>query len=189
MSIIDQITRMNKNIDHEDHPLMVMGDTFNSSHMAFCFAMGVENNNELKFIVLGGNDSSLQALRGLISLKSNRLSVGVADKVAYGYELNWRKRQIKIRDKFQFITTANKEGKKILIGFAESVQNEYVVAINKQPGKALQEYLQAPPFGLPILEEWGNLSINTCKKNVCFTRLTSTWTKINSRKSRLPKSI
>lgn len=156
MSIIDQLTRMNANMDHEDHPLMVMGDTFNSSHMAFCFALGVENDNDLKFIVLGGNDSSLQAIRGLISVRTNRLFAGVANKEAYGYELNWRKRQIKIRDKFQFITTANKDGKKILIGFAENLQKEYVVSINKSRGKALQEYLQAPPYGLPILnEEWG----------------------------------
>ena len=165
MSIISQLYRMNDNIDHEDHPLMVMGDTLNSSHMAFCFAMGVENDNDLKFIVLGGNDSSLQAIRGLISIKATRLYVGVADKMAYGYELNWRKRQLRIREKFQFISTTNKEGKKILIGFADSLQKEYVVAIGKTPGQAMQEYLQAPPFGLPILnEKWGESIYNYMKK-------------------------
>ncbi len=66
--------------DQEQTPAMLQLETGTASHSAFCFAMAVNQNNQMQFAVLGANDSTLKSFRAAISMGTRRLYFGEGQK-------------------------------------------------------------------------------------------------------------
>ncbi len=55
---------------------------------------------------------------------------------------------------FEFINTQTVNRKKAIIAFSKELEEKYIVAIDEAPEMQVRDFLMAPPYGLPILEEW-----------------------------------
>ncbi|HFK1499506.1 TPA: hypothetical protein ACGXMW_003842 [Bacillus paranthracis] len=139
--------------DQEQTPAMLQLETGTASHTAFCFAMAVNHNNHMQFAVLGANDSTLKSFRAAISMGTRRLYFGEGQKEELHYVLG-KKMNVISKGQFDFINTQTANRKKAIIAFSKEIEEKYIVAINEAPEMQVRDFLMAPPYGLPILEEW-----------------------------------
>ncbi|WP_044797002.1 DEAD/DEAH box helicase [Bacillus cereus] len=139
--------------DQEQTPAMLQLETGTASHSAFCFAMAVNHNNQMQFAVLGANDSTLKSFRAAISMGTSRLYFGEGQKEELHYVLG-KKMNVNSKGKFEFINTQTVNRKKAIIAFSKELEEKYIVAIDEAPEMQVRDFLMAPPYGLPILEEW-----------------------------------
>ncbi|WP_176581239.1 DEAD/DEAH box helicase [Bacillus thuringiensis] len=139
--------------DQEQTPAMLQLETGTASHSAFCFAMAVNHNNQMQFAVLGANDSTLKSFRAAISMGTSRLYFGEGQKEELHYVLG-KKMKINSKGQFEFINTQTVNRKKAIIAFSKELEEKYIVAIDEAPEMQVRDFLMAPPYGLPILEEW-----------------------------------
>ncbi|WP_336770902.1 hypothetical protein [Bacillus bombysepticus] len=139
--------------DQEQTPAMLQLETGTASHSAFCFAMAVNHNNQMQFAVLGANDSTLKSFRAAISMGTSRLYFGEGQKEELYYVLG-KKMNVNSKGKFEFINTQTVNRKKAIIAFSKELEEKYIVAIDEAPEMQVRDFLMAPPYGLPILEEW-----------------------------------
>ena len=58
------------------------------------------------------------------------------------------------KGQFEFINTQTVNRKKAIIAFSKELEEKYIVAIDEAPEMQVRDFLMAPPYGLPILEEW-----------------------------------
>ncbi|MED2635394.1 hypothetical protein P4216_27380, partial [Bacillus thuringiensis] len=139
--------------DQEQTPAMLQLETGTASHSAFCFAMAVNHNNQMQFAVLGANDSTLKSFRAAISMGTRRLYFGEGQKEELHYVLG-KKMNVISKGQFEFINTQTVNRKKAIIAFSKELEEKYIVAIDEAPEIQVRDFLMAPPYGLPILEEW-----------------------------------
>ncbi|GAB6743139.1 hypothetical protein bcgnr5412_57380 [Bacillus cereus] len=139
--------------DQEQTPAMLQLETGTASHSAFCFAMAVNHNNQMQFAVLGANDSTLKSFRAAISMGTSRLYFGEGQKEELHYVLG-KKMNVNSKGQFEFINTQTVNRKKAIIAFSKELEEKYIVAIDEAPEMQVRDFLMAPPYGLPILEEW-----------------------------------
>ncbi|MHA4414478.1 DEAD/DEAH box helicase [Bacillus cereus] len=139
--------------DQEQTPAMLQLETGTASHSAFCFAMAVNHNNQMQFAVLGANDSTLKSFRAAISMGTSRLYFGEGQKEELHYVLG-KKMKVNSKGQFEFINTQTVNRKKAIIAFSKELEEKYIVAIDEAPEMQVRDFLMAPPYGLPILEEW-----------------------------------
>ncbi|MDA2549545.1 hypothetical protein PDQ03_25815 [Bacillus cereus] len=139
--------------DQEQTPAMLQLETGTASHSAFCFAMAVNHNNQMQFAVLGANDSTLKSFRAAISMGTSRLYFGEGQKEELYYVLG-KKMNVNSKGQFEFINTQTVNRKKAIIAFSKELEEKYIVAIDEAPEMQVRDFLMAPPYGLPILEEW-----------------------------------
>lgn len=139
--------------DQEQTPAMLQLETGTASHSAFCFAMAVNHNNQMQFAVLGANDSTLKSFRAAISMGTRRLYFGEGQKEELHYALG-KKVNVISKGQFEFINTQTVNRKKAIIAFSKELEEKYIVAIDEVPEMQVRDFLMAPPYGLPILEEW-----------------------------------
>lgn len=139
--------------DQEQTPAMLQLETGTASHSAFCFAMAVNHNNHMQFAVLGANDSTLKSFRAAISMGTRRLYFGEGQKEELHYVLG-KKMNVISKGQFDFINTQTANRKKAIIAFSKEIEEKYIVAINEAPEMQVRDFLMAPPYGLPVLEEW-----------------------------------
>lgn len=139
--------------DQEQTPAMLQLETGTASHSAFCFAMAVNHNNHMQFAVLGANDSTLKSFRAAISMGTRRLYFGEGKKEELHYVLG-KKMNVISKGQFDFINTQTANRKKAIIAFSKEIEEKYIVAINEAPEMQVRDFLMAPPYGLPVLEEW-----------------------------------
>lgn len=139
--------------DQEQTPAMLQLETGTASHSAFCFAMAVNHNNQMQFAVLGANDSTLKSFRAAISMGTSRLYFGEGQKEELHYVLG-KKMNVNSKGQFEFINTQTVNRKKAIIAFSRELEEKYIVAIDEAPEMQVRDFLMAPPYGLPILEEW-----------------------------------
>ncbi|PEP91600.1 hypothetical protein CN582_27000 [Bacillus wiedmannii] len=139
--------------DQEQTPAMLQLETGTASHSAFCFAMAVNHNNQMQFAVLGANDSTLKSFRAAISMGTSRLYFGEGQKEELHYVLG-KKMNVNSKGQFEFINTQTVNRKKAIIAFSKELEEKYIVAIDEAPEIQVRDFLMAPPYGLPILEEW-----------------------------------
>lgn len=139
--------------DQEQTPAMLQLETGTASHSAFCFAMAVNHNNQMQFAVLGANDSTLKSFRAAISMGTSHLYFGEGQKEELYYVLG-KKMNVNSKGQFEFINTQTVNRKKAIIAFSKELEEKYIVAIDEAPEMQVRDFLMAPPYGLPILEEW-----------------------------------
>ncbi|WP_305927943.1 helicase-related protein [Bacillus mycoides] len=139
--------------DQEQTPAMLQLETGTASHTAFCFAMAVNRHHQIQFAVLGGNDSTLKSFRAAISMGTRRLYFGEGQKEELYYALG-KKMNVISTGQFEFINTQTVNRKKAIIAFSKELEEKYIVAIDEAPEMQVRDFLMAPPYGLPILEEW-----------------------------------
>ncbi|MEB8860294.1 hypothetical protein P4L01_21565, partial [Bacillus cereus] len=139
--------------DQEQTPAILQLETGTASHSAFCFAMAVNHNNQMQFAVLGANDSTLKSFRAAISMGTRRLYFGEGQKEELHYVLG-KKMNVISTGQFEFINTQTVNKKKAIIAFSRELEEKYIVAIDEAPEIQVRDFLMAPPYGLPILEEW-----------------------------------
>ncbi|MGI8281717.1 helicase-related protein [Bacillus mycoides] len=139
--------------DQEQTPAMLQLETGTASHTAFCFAMAVNRHHQIQFAVLGGNDSTLKSFRAAISMGTRRLYFGEGQKEELYYALG-KKMNVISTGQFEFINTQTANRKKAIIAFSKEIEEKYIVAIDEAPEMQVRDFLMAPPYGLPILEEW-----------------------------------
>ncbi|MGG0208455.1 hypothetical protein [Bacillus mycoides] len=139
--------------DQEQTPAMLQLETGTASHSAFCFAMAVNRHHQIQFAVLGGNDSTLKSFRAAISMGTRRLYFGEGQKEELYYALG-KKMNVISTGQFEFINTQTTNRKKAIIAFSKEIEEKYIVAIDEAPEMQVRDFLMAPPYGLPILEEW-----------------------------------
>lgn len=139
--------------DQEQTPAMLQLETATASHTAFCFAMAVNRHHQIQFAVLGGNDSTLKSFRAAISMGTRRLYFGEGQKEELYYALG-KKMNVISTGQFEFINTQTTNRKKAIIAFSKEIEEKYIVAIDEAPEMQVRDFLMAPPYGLPILEEW-----------------------------------
>ncbi|QWH64125.1 hypothetical protein EXW39_29015 (plasmid) [Bacillus mycoides] len=139
--------------DQEQTPAMLQLETGTASHTAFCFAMAVNRHHQIQFAVLGGNDSTLKSFRAAISMGTRRLYFGEGQKEELYYALG-KKMNVISTGQFEFINTQTVNRKKAIIAFSKELEEKYIVAIDEAPEIQVRDFLMAPPYGLPILEEW-----------------------------------
>ncbi|EEL67666.1 DEAD/DEAH box helicase [Bacillus mycoides] len=139
--------------DQEQTPAMLQLETATASHSAFCFAMAVNRHHQIQFAVLGGNDSALKSFRAAISMGTRRLYFGEGQKEELYYALG-KKMNVISTGQFEFINTQTVNRKKAIIAFSKELEEKYIVAIDEAPEMQVRDFLMAPPYGLPILEEW-----------------------------------
>lgn len=58
------------------------------------------------------------------------------------------------KGQFDFINTQTANRKKGNYCVSKEIEEKYIVAINEAPEMQVRDFLMAPPYGLPILEEW-----------------------------------
>ncbi|MGE6593440.1 hypothetical protein ACQKFU_28650 [Bacillus mycoides] len=139
--------------DQEQTPAMLQLETATASHTAFCFAMAVNRHQQIQFAVLGGNDSTLKSFRAAISMGTRRMYFGEGQKEELHYALG-KKVNVISTGQFEFINTQTVNRKKAIIAFSKELEEKYIVAIDEAPEMQVRDFLMAPPYGLPILEEW-----------------------------------
>ncbi|MBE7127634.1 hypothetical protein [Bacillus mycoides] len=139
--------------DQEQTPAMLQLETATASHSAFCFAMAVNPHHQMQFAVLGGNDSTLKSFRAAISMGTRRMYFGEGQKEDLHYALG-KKVNVISTGQFEFINTQTANRKKAVIAFSKELEEKYIVAIDEAPEMQVRDFLMAPPYGLPILEEW-----------------------------------
>ncbi|MBE4941304.1 DEAD/DEAH box helicase [Bacillus thuringiensis] len=139
--------------DQEQTPAMLQLEMGTALHSAFCFAVAVNHNNHMQFAVLGANDSTLKSFRAAISMGTSRLYFGEGKKEELHYILD-KKVNVNSKGEFDFINTQTANKKKAIIAFSRELEEKYIVAIDEAPEMQVRDFLMAPPYGLPILEEW-----------------------------------
>ncbi|WOA66412.1 hypothetical protein RVY75_27285 (plasmid) [Bacillus mycoides] len=139
--------------DQEQTPAMLQLETATASHTAFCFAMAVNRHHQIQFAVLGANESTLKSFRAAISMGTRRLYFGEGQKEELHYTLG-KKMNVISTGQFEFINTQTANRKKAIIAFSKEIEEKYIVAIDEAPEMQVRDFLMAPPYGLPILEEW-----------------------------------
>ncbi|PFZ89256.1 hypothetical protein [Bacillus wiedmannii] len=139
--------------DQEQTPAMLQLETAAASHTSFCFALAVNRHHQIQFAVLGANDSTLKSFRAAISMGTRRLYFGEGQKEELHYVLG-RKMNVISTGQFDFINTQIANRKKAIIAFSKELEEKYIVAIDEAPEMQVRDFLMAPPYGLPILEEW-----------------------------------
>ncbi|MBE7128967.1 hypothetical protein [Bacillus mycoides] len=139
--------------DQEQTPAMLQLEMATASHTAFCFAMAVNRHHQIQFAVLGGNDSTLKSFRAAISMGTRRLYFGEGQKEELYYALG-KKMNVISTGQFEFINMQTVNRQKAIIAFSKELEEKYIVAIDEAPEMQVRDFLMAPPYGLPILEEW-----------------------------------
>ncbi|QWI78301.1 hypothetical protein JG486_29955 (plasmid) [Bacillus mycoides] len=147
--------------DQEQTPAMLQLETATASHSAFCFAMAVNPHHQMQFAVLGGNDSTLKSFRAAISMGTRRMYFGEGQKEDLHYALG-KKVNVISTGQFEFINTQTANRKKAVIAFSKELEEKYIVAIDEAPEMQVRDFLMAPPYGLPILEEWAKQFMRRC---------------------------
>lgn len=131
---------------------------------AFCYALVAEEGtnefvgNKLLMTIIGGNDSTLQAMKAAIDLGSSGLSYGYGEKKLTDYEFNRTFRLHAEKGKYEkFPITINNNKKALAIVHDDLLGNSnYILSFEGDPAEDLRQVLGGGKYGLNILPEWKN---------------------------------
>ncbi|PGT99834.1 helicase-related protein [Bacillus cereus] len=141
-----------ESFDTDNTPAVIKVDTSEATHTVLCFGFAIEGKG-VKFAMFGGSDSTLHAVKGLISVGTKNLWFGEGEKGDFGYEIGARQ-CFEVNEPFEYIHTQNELRKKVVIAYSKNLHDHYIVAMDSKPEDQLRDFLMAAPFGLPILKEW-----------------------------------
>lgn len=144
-----------KHLETEEYPMMASISTTTANHSAFCHAAYGDKTDTLQFLVLSGDDSSLQSIKGVLTTGA-QIRIGLAHKEEMGYRIDSNDSIfLDSNRKYTFFNGKTVSNKKIMIAVAEDVKAEKLLVLDGQKSSTvLAEKLRNTPFGIPIPVEW-----------------------------------
>lgn len=146
--------------------------TKNSSVTVQCFGMVANSKKEILFAAVGGVDSALKAIRGIVSVKG-RLKVGAGhfSQLDKEYRITNYETDIYAVSKdstlvFNYLETDEK--KKIMIMYDSELLSKGYVSIDDSDSQYISRILRSAPFGLPIREGWEDAVFKGLIHNDCL---------------------
>lgn len=155
----------------EDCPKMVEVYLEQTWQNAFCYGLALEKperdhmDPKLLMTIVGGNDSTLQALKAAIDLGSYGLSFGHGEKQLSEYKYVKQFGFCSEKGKYEkFPITVNQNRKAVIIVHDKLLGNdEYILSFDGDPAEDIRRVLGGAKFGLHILHEWKDIIFNELK--------------------------
>jgi hypothetical protein len=153
-------------IETIDHPKMLDVYLNECWQSAFCFALAAEEPEKawmeakLLLTIVGGNDSTIQAVRGAIDIGSSGITFGWGNKTLVSYEFQKAFKLCSDKGKYdKFPMTVNSNRKAVAIVHEDVLNGKlgYVLSFSGNPAEDVRKALGGNKYGLHILEEWRDI--------------------------------
>lgn len=156
--------------NEEENPALVQIYVENTAYQhAFCFALGLEENRSgnksLLYAIIGGADSTIQAMKVAIDSGMEVMKFGYGEKTLTGYDF---------REEFRFFSEKGaytsfpmKVGNKKCLAIVHDdilMNGKYLISYDGDPAKELQNLMGGRPYGLCIPDEWKDVVFEECTK-------------------------
>ena len=156
--------------NEEENPGMVQIYVEQTAYQsAFCFALGLEidhrNNKKLLYGIIGGADSTIQAMKVAIDSGMQAMKFGYGQKTLTGYDFIDEFRFIS--DKGSYTSFPMKVGNKKCLAIVHDdilMNGKYVISYDGDPATELQNLMGGRPYGLCIPDEWKEVVYHECMK-------------------------
>lgn len=149
--------------EHPDYPRMLQVSKEAVTQSVFTYALGIKKwetssgykRHQLLFTIVAGSDSSLQAIKSVIS-SGWSVSIGHGEKGESDYRFKSDQAIETEKGAYDFFTMNVGRNKKALAIVHEDLrdQNEFVLSLDGKPSEDIQNLLGGSKFGLNILDEW-----------------------------------
>lgn len=157
------MSRANELTQYKEHPIMIRALNNFVYQTAFCFALATESHisNKLLFTIIGGNDTTLQAIKGCID-SGWQVSAGHGVETTTGYEFMSEFSIGTEKGMYEKIPMNLAKNRKAIAFIHEDIllTEKFVLSLTGNPQEDVRHYLGSKHFGLNILPEWEDVIYN-----------------------------